>query len=299
MAEVLSSLSDALAGAVESAGKSVVRVEGRRRQPASGIVSSADGLIVTANHVVTRDEDIRIGLPNGETTEATLVGRDPTTDIALLRASGAKLTAANWVKAADVRVGHLVLAVGRPETTMQATLGVISALGEAWRTGGGGMVDQYIQTDVVMYPGFSGGPLVDVSGRIVGLNSSALARGVSLTLPAATIRSVVETLATHGRIRRGYLGIGAQPVRLPEDLAKKLNQEIGLLIVSVEPETPAASAGLVLGDTLLALDGEKVGHIEELMALLTGDRVGKQVPAKVLRGGEVREMKVTIGERNS
>jgi len=140
---------------------------------------------------------------------------------------------------------------------------------------------------------------VDVSGGIVGLNSSALARGVSLTLPAATIGSVVETLATHGRIRRGYLGIGAQPVRLPETLAEQLGQEIGLLIVSVEAETPAASAGLVLGDTLLALDGQKVGHIEELMALLTGDRVGKQVAAKILRGGEVREMKVTIGERNS
>jgi S1-C subfamily serine protease len=299
MAEVLSSLSDALAGAVETAGKSVVRVEGRRRQSASGIVWSADGLVVTANHVVTRDEDIRVGLPNGETSDATVVGRDPTTDIALLRTAGGKLTAANWAKAADVRVGHLVLAVGRPETTMQATLGVISALGNAWRTAGGGMVDQYIQTDVVMYPGFSGGPLVDVSGGIVGLNSSALARGVSLTLPAATISSVVETLATHGRIRRGYLGIGAQPVRLPETLTEQLGQEIGLLIVSVEAETPAASAGLVLGDTLLALDGQKVGHIEELMALLTGDRVGQQVSAKILRGGEVREMKVTIGERNS
>ena len=299
MAEVLSSLSDALAGAVETAGKSVVRVEGRRRQSASGIIWSADGLVVTANHVVTRDEDIRIGLPSGETSDATVVGRDPTTDIALLRTAGGKLTAANWAKAANVRVGHLVLAVGRPETTMQATLGVVSALGDAWRTAGGGMVDQYIQTDVVMYPGFSGGPLVDVSGGIVGLNSSALARGVSLTLPAATIGSVVETLATHGRIRRGYLGIGAQPVRLPETLAEQLGQEIGLLIVSVEAETPAASAGLVLGDTLLALDGQKVGHIEELMALLTGDRVGKQVAAKILRGGEVREMKVTIGERNS
>jgi S1-C subfamily serine protease len=298
MAEALSSLSDALAGVVESIGQSVVRIEGRRRQSASGVVWSADGLIVTANHVVTRDENVRIGLPNGETAEASLVGRDPSTDIALLRTS-ASLTAPQWAEAADLRVGHLVLALGRPGRTMQATLGVISALGEGWRTGGGGSVDRFIQTDVVMYPGFSGGPLANAAGKVVGLNSSALARGISVTLPASTIRSVIETLAKHGRIRRGYLGVGAQPVRLPEALARELNQEIGLLIVGVEPETPAAQAGLVLGDTILALDGESVHEIEELMATLSGDRVGKQVPVKILRGGEVRTVNVLVGERNS
>jgi S1-C subfamily serine protease len=296
MAEVLSSLSDALAGTVETVGKSVVRVEGRRRQPASGIVWSPDGLIVTANHVVTRDEGVRVGLPNGETVEASLVGRDPTTDIAVLRASG-DLTAATWASDGDIRVGHMVLALGRPGKSMQATLGVISALGGDWRTGGGGKVDRYIQTDVVMYPGFSGGPLADVSGKVIGLNSSALARGVSVTLPASTIKAVVETLATHGRIRRGYLGVGAQPARLPESLAAELSQDVGLLIVAVESDTPASKAGLVLGDTLLSLDGEQVSHLEELMALLSGDRVGKSVTAKILRGGDVRDVKVTVGER--
>lgn len=299
MAEVLSSLSDALAGAVEKSGQSVVRIEGRRRHPASGIVWSEDGLIVTAHHVVTRDEDLRVGLPNGETVSASLVGRDPTTDLAVLRVDATSLNTPNWLDAGDIRVGHLVLALGRPGKSMQATLGVISALGESWRTGGGGKIDRYLQTDVVMYPGFSGGPLVSASGQVIGLNSSALMRGVSLTLPVTTIRSVVETLSTHGRIRRGYLGIGAQPVRLPDHLMQELAQEIGLLIVSVEPDTPAHQAGLMLGDTLITLDGERVRHLEELMGLLSGDRVGTQVPARIIRGGEVRDLAVTIGERGS
>jgi S1-C subfamily serine protease len=298
MAEVLSSLSTALAGVVESIGASVVRVEGRRRQSASGIVWSADGLVVTANHVVTRDEDVLFGWPDGEAVAASVVGRDPSTDLALLRVEARSLTVPNWVESGEVRVGHLVLALGRPGRGMQATLGVISALGEGWRTAAGGIIDRYIQTDVVMYPGFSGGPLADAFGNVVGLNSSGLMRGASVTVPAETIRQVAETLATHGRIRRGYLGIGAQPVRLPDALAERLDQEVGLLIVSVESGTPADKAGLVLGDTLVALDGEQVRHIEELMALLSGDRVGKEVSARVLRGGEVREVKIVIGERS-
>lgn len=296
MAEVLSTLSAALADAVANAGKSVVRIEGRRRQSASGIVWSADGLIVTADHVVTRDENIRVGLPNGEMVTASLVGRDPTTDIAVLRADG-KLTAPNWVGSDEIRVGHLALALGRPGKSMQATLGVVSALGDAWRTGAGGAVDRYIQTDVVMYPGFSGGPLVDVTGKIIGLNSSALMRGVSVTLPGSTLGRVIDVLSTHGRIRRGYLGIGAQPVRLPEALAQSLGQEVGLLIVSVEPDTPAEQAGLVLGDTIVSLDGDRVRHIEELMAALSGDRVGKEVLVHIIRGGETRDLRVVVGER--
>ncbi len=298
MGSVLSDLSAALAEVVASTGASVLRVEGRRRQPASGIGWSADGLIITANHVVTRDEDIRVGLPNGETVSATLVGRDPTTDLALLRAETHNFVVPTWAASEEVRVGHLALALGRPGRSMQATLGVISALGDGWRTAMGGSIDRYVQTDVVMYPGFSGGPLADVSGRVVGLNTSGLMRGVSVALPVETIRRVAETLATHGRIRRGYLGIGVQPVRLPEALVNRLGQEVGLLIVSVEPGTPADKAGLVLGDTLVGLDGERVRYLEELMALLSGDRVGKEAVARILRGGEVHEVSVVIGERS-
>ena len=298
MAEVLQSLSNDLADAVETAGRSVVSVLARRRQPASGIVWSADGLIVTAHHVVERDENIKIGLPDGSTVAGTLVGRDPTTDIAAIRVQSGGLTPANWVDAGGIRVGHLVVAAGRPEGTMQATLGIISSVDEGWRTGAGGAIDSYVQTDVVMYPGFSGGPLVSAAGAFLGMNSSALLRGVSVTIPAATLRRVVETLATHGRVKRGFLGISAQPVRLPQNAVESAGQETGLLLISVEPGSPADKGGLLLGDTLVALDGESVRQMDDLMALLSGDRVGKTVTARLLRGGQLQESQVTVGERD-
>jgi len=299
MADVLQGLSDDLAAAVETAGQSIVRVEGRRRQAASGVVWSADGLIVTAHHVIERDENIKIGLPNGESTTATLVGRDPTTDVAVLRAETSGLTPAKWLEIGSVKVGHLVLALGRPDADVQATLGVISALDKEWRTHAGGRIDSYVQTDVVMYPGFSGGPLVSVGGAMIGLNSSALARGVSLTLPAATIRRVAETLSTHGRIKRGFLGVSAQPVRLPENVAEGAAQETGLLLVAVEPGSPADQGGLLLGDVIITLDGQAVRQMDDLMASLNGDRVGASVPVRVVRGGQVQEFSVTIGEREA
>ena len=297
MSEVLRNLSDAMATTVEAAGASVVRVEARRRLPASGIVWSSDGVIVTAHHVVERDDNIGVGLPNAETVSATLVGRDPTTDLAVLRAQATDLTPPTWAEPEDLRVGHLVLGLGRPGRTVQATLGIVSALGESWRTPAGGRIEPYLQTDLVMYPGFSGGPLVDVAGRVLGLNTSALLRGISLSVPTPTLRQVVETLLTHGRVRRGYLGVGAQPVRLPGGLAEELGQETGLLLVSVEPEGPAGSAGLTLGDTIVALDGQPVRHMDELLALLGGDRVGVSVPIRIVRGGQAQEVTVTIGER--
>ncbi len=299
MADVLQGLSDDLAAAVETAGQSIVRIEGRRRQAASGIVWSADGLIVTAHHVIERDENIRVGLPNGETTTATLVGRDPTTDVAVLRAEANGLTPAQWLEIGSVKVGHLVLALGRPDADVQATLGVISALDKEWRTHAGGRIDTYVQTDVVMYPGFSGGPLVSVGGAVIGMNSSGLSRGVSLTLPAATIRRVAETLSTHGRVKRGFLGVSAQPVRLPENIAASAEQETGLLLVAVEPGSPADQGGLLLGDVIIALDGQTVRHMDDLMAALSGDRVGMSVPVKVVRGGQAQDFQVTIGERES
>lgn len=301
MTEVLKQFSDGLASAVETAGQAVVRVEARRRIPASGILWSADGLIVTAHHVVEQDDNIGIGLAGGQSLTATLVGRDPTTDLAVLRAGlpagHPPLTSPTLAQADSLRVGHFVLALGRPGQSVMATLGVISALGDSWRTPAGGEVDRYVQTDVVMYPGFSGGPLVDVNGQVVGLNTSALARGVSLTLPIPTVQRVVETLLSHGRVRRGYLGIGSQPVRLPDALASELGQETGLLLVSVEPDSPAGRAGLLLGDTIVALAGERVRHLDDLQAILSGDRVGQTVTVRIVRGGQAQEREVTIGER--
>lgn len=301
MSEILKQFSDGLASAVETAGQAVVRVEARRRIPASGILWSADGLIVTAHHVVEQDDNIGIGLAGGQSLTASLVGRDPTTDLAVLRAKPAAglstLVPPTLAQPDSLRVGHFVLALGRPGQRVMATLGVISALGDSWRTPAGGEVDRYVQTDVVMYPGFSGGPLVDVSGQVIGLNTSALARGVSLTLPIPTVQRVVETLLSHGRVRRGYLGITAQAARLPAALAEQLDQETGLLIGSVENGGPAEKAGLFMGDTVVALDGQAVRQLDDLLALLTGERVGHAITVRFIRGGQVHDVAVTVAER--
>ncbi len=297
MTEILSNLSEALAEMADRGGRGVVRVEARRRLPASGIVWSADGLVVTAHHIVRRDDNIQVGLPDDRAVAATLVGRDPSTDLAVLRAEATDLTPAVWATPDGLRVGHLVLALGRPGRTVQATLGIVSALGNEWRTPAGGKLDRYLQTDVVMYPGFSGGPLVDAAGQVLGLNTSALLRGVSLTVPAPTVRRVVEALQAHGRMRRGFLGVGAQAVRLPEAIARQVGQETGLLLVSVNPGGPAEKAGLLLGDTILSLDNHPVRQMDDLLALLTAERVGVTTSVRFVRGGQVQERSVVIGER--
>jgi S1-C subfamily serine protease len=297
MSDVLQSLSDAMAQTVEKAGASTVRVEARRRMGATGIVWSADGVIVTSNHGVERDEHIQVGLPNGETVAATLVGRDPSTDVAVLRAQISGLTVPAWGGIDTLRVGNIVLALGRPEKNVLATLGIVSALEGKENLPPGTGLDHYLQTDVVMYPGFSGGALVDASGRVVAMNTSALMRGVSAAVPVVTLQRVVDTLLQHGKMRRGYMGVGAQAVRLPDSIAQQVGQESGLLLMSVEADSPAAKGGLFLGDTLISLDGHKMRQPEELVALLTGDRVGKGVTLKVLRGGQVHDIVVTVGER--
>jgi len=297
VSDFLSNLSDAMAGIVESAGRSVVRVEGRRRLAASGVVWAAEGVILTAHHVAHTDDEIGIGLPDGNSAGARLVGRDPSTDLAVLRTDAPGLVAAERTAGQELHVGHLVLALGRPGRTVQATLGIVSALGGEWRTPAGGLVDRYLQTDVVMYPGFSGGPLVDVGGRLVGMNTSALLRGVSLSVPAPTLERVVESLLTHGRVRRGYLGVGAQPVRLPQAIAQQLGQETGLLLASVNAGGPADTAGLLLGDTLVAMDGQPLQHMDDLVAALGGERIGQEARIRLLRGGHIQEIGVVIGAR--
>ena len=285
MAELLSRLSDDLADTTDRAGPSVVRVEGRRRLPASGIVWSPDGVIVTADHAVERDDNINVGPPDGRSVAATLVGRDPTTDVAVLRTDGDGLIPARRnTDSGALRVGHLVLALGRPGRSVLATLGIVSALGDAWRTATGGSIDRYLQTDVVMYPGFSGGPLVNAAGEVVGLNTSALRRGIAITVPVATLDSVVETLLAHGRIPRGYLGVGTQPVRLPAGLAK-------------EPDSPADQGGLLLGDVVVSIQGRPIGHADVLFAELGGDSVGQPAQLRIVRGGQLEDRTVVIGER--
>ena len=297
MANVLIDLSNDLAGIVGTTGLAVVRVEARPRISASGIMWSGDGLIVTTHHVIEQEEGIKVGLPDGQAVAATLVGRDPTTDLALLRAQTGTLAPPTWAGPETLKVGHLVLALGRPGKTVQATLGIVSALGTGWRTRGGGQIDHYLQTDVVMYPGFSGGPLVNAAGHVVGINTSALLRGTSLALPTTTVRRVVEDLLAHGQVRRGYLGVGTQPARLPATLVEQLGQETGLLLISVEPGSAAERGGLFMGDTIVTFDGQPVRHHDDLLALLGGDRVGATAPVRIVRGGQLQELRVAIAER--
>jgi S1-C subfamily serine protease len=293
----LEEVSNALAAAVASAGESVVRVEARRRLPASGIVWRPDGVIVTAHHVVRREDDIRVGLPGGEKIAADFVGRDVTTDLAVLTVKASDLTDASWADEDELRVGHIALALGRPGMSVMATFGIISALGEGWKTPAGGSLDRYLQTDVVMYPGFSGGLLVNAKGEGMGMNTSGLLRGISMAVPHVSLNKTVATLLEHGRVRRGYLGVGVQPVRLPAALAEKLDQETGVLITSVEPESPGEKGGVVLGDTIVRLDDQSIRHVDDLLSSLSGERVGVEVPVQVVRAGKIKDLNVAIGER--
>jgi len=297
----LGKLSDELAQAVERAGGATVTVNARRRMPASGIVWSNDGLIVTANHVVERDDDITVGLADGRQLAAALLGRDPGSDVALLKVEANDLTPLPR-SPEEVKVGHLTLAIGRPGPSgAMASFGVVSTLGGAWRTRQGVSLEGWIRADVAMLPGFSGGPLVDGEGRLIGLNTSQFGRGAGsgITIPAAAVDKTVEALRTHGKIRRGYLGIGAQAVRIPaaQVAALGLPQEQGLLIVSVEPGGPAEREGLLLGDVIVALNGQPVAEVEQLQDRLTGEWVGKPIPIRVIRGGQPQDVAVTVGER--
>ncbi len=299
MGETLKQFSEALVETVEQASSAVLRVEARRRLPASGIAFSADGVILTAHHVVEKEQEITIGLPDGGEGTAELVGRDPRTDLAVIKGTGLALDAPEWSLTDELRVGSLVLALGWPGKTTRATIGVVSAFGDAWRTPAGGQIDHYLQTDVVMYPGFSGGPLVDAQGKVAGMNTSALVRGVSITVPISTAKLVAAAILQYGRVRRGFLGVSAQGVPLPESVAERIGQETGLLVVSVEPGSAADQGGMMLGDTVLRFAGSPMRRVDDLLAALTGDRIGQPTEIQVLRGGEIKALSVVVGEKKA
>ena len=296
---LLTELSDSLAGAVERASASVVRVNARRRLGATGVVWSADGVIVTADHVLEREDDVSVDLPDGRNVPAHVIGRDPSTDLAALRVEAGALTAMVPSPAAP-RVGGLVLALGRGHgDAPMATLGVISAVSGPWRTWRGGTLESVVRADANLYPGFSGGPLVDPEGRLVGINSSNLARGLGVTIPHAVVSRVVQALLSQGKVRRGFLGVATQPVALPEALRGTLGltQASGLLLIGVEPESPAERSGLMIGDVLVALGGQPTADLESLQDRLGPDSVGAPQPARLVRGGQLVELAVTAGER--
>ncbi len=294
----LTALSDAMVAAVEKAGAATVMVNARRRMPASGIVYAAD-LILTADHVVERDEDIQVVLPDGSQLAASVAGRDPGSDLALLRLESAAAAPAETASR-SAQVGQLVLALGRPSTGgIQASLGVVSAIGGPLRSGRGGLLEQHMRTDAIPYPGFSGGPLVDAAGSVVGINTSGLGRGASLAIPVALAWNLAGTLREHGHVRRGFLGVRSQPVAIPPAQQSALSREqaSGLLLVGVESGSPADVGGLLVGDIIVAIAGQVVVDPDELVASLSGSVVGAPTPLEVLRGGIPATVTVTIGER--
>jgi S1-C subfamily serine protease len=295
---VLVELSDALADAAELAGKSTVLVNARRRMPASGIVITPD-LVLTAEHVIEKNEDITVVLGDGTDVSAKVAGRDAGTDLAVLKLGRSVETMAEVTKS-PARLGQIALALARPSRDgIEASLGTVSAIGGPIQTGRGGMLERYYRTDSISYPGFSGGPLVAADGTILGLNTSGLSNGAAITIPADLAWSTAEILARHGQIKRGYLGIRSQAVELPsasQDAIKR-KQATGLLIMSVEKNSPAAQAGLMVGDILVAVDGRPILHHDELFARLNGDVVGRATPIEILRGGRPETVSIVIGER--
>lgn len=293
----LQSLSDDLAAAVDRASAALVSVHARRRIPASGILWKPD-VVITNHHVIQREEGIKVTLADGTTVGATLAGRDPATDIAALRLERPAPTSAA-LGHGPLKVGQLVLALGRPGPAVTAALGVVSSAGGEWRTWSGGRIDQFVSLDVSIYDGFSGGALVNSAGEIVGMNSSGLSRGAAMTIPFPTIIRVAEQLLTSGHMRRGYVGVGLQSVRLPSAIASQLTpaRDVGLMVVSVDDGGPAALAGLHIGDVIVAFDGHPASEPSEMLAQLTGDRIGQIAAVRVLRAGAFADLLLTVGER--
>ena len=294
----LHAISEAMADAVLKAGAATVLVNARQRMPASGIIFAPDQ-VVTANHVVEADEGITVMLEDGSEIDASISGRDPTTDLAVLRLARPAPAVAEPV-AQEARVGQLVLALGRPTPNgIEASLGVVSAVGGPVRTRRGALLERYLRTDTIPYPGFSGGPLIDAAGRVVGMNTSGLAHGMPLTIPAGLVWQLAESLAQHGRVKRGYLGVRSQPVELSEEAQTALGrqQAMGVLVVGVEKNSPASAGGLMVGDILVGLAGSPLSDPDELVSRLAGSLVGSPAQVEILRGGQWLTLSIVIGER--
>ncbi len=293
--DALAALSRRTAALVAERSPHVVRVDGRPRGPASGVVWSPDGLVVTTHHAVERDEELEVGLPSGESAPAELVGRDPTTDLALLRVSATGLPAVEWSDGAPA-AGELVLAISRPGRSPRAALGLVARAAGEYRAAGGGRIDRWLETSLDLVPGLSGALAAGASGTALGLVTAGLVRGAAMIVPPATLRRVVGALAARGSVRRGFLGVATFPVRLGA-LAAQAGQPAALLVSGVEPESPAARAGVQLGDALLSLGGERVLEPGDLLPLLEEERIGLPLPVRLVRAGEVRELTITLGVR--
>jgi len=296
----LAILSDQLADAAASAGDSIVAVHARPRLPSTGI-HWRDGVIVTTDGTVRRDSEISVTLPDGRSIPAKLAGRDRSTDLAVLRITAGSLPTARLGDSASLKPGHLVLALARlGEGGPRVSFGAVSAVGGRWRSWKGGEIDRLLQSSLTLYPGFGGGPLVDTSGQIHGINSGGLSRAFATTIPVETVNRVVGQLLERGYVARGWLGAAMQPVRFNPAAQRRLKLEgdSGLVILSVEPEGPAAAAGLLVGDVIVKLGSRPNEHVEDLVdALGKADVVGRTFNLDLVRGGERVAADVLIGER--
>jgi serine protease Do len=296
----LAELSSQLAGATETAARSVVAIHARRRIPSSGVIWR-DGVIVSASHTVRRDDRIAVTLPGGDSTSATVAGRDPSTDLVALRVDAAAAHPGPRADSDAARVGSLVLAVGRPDREVTASFGIVSAIGDGWRTWQGTRVDRILRLDLAVYDGFSGGALVDAGGAMIGMNNSGLARGTAMALPAATVDRVLDDLLARGHVRRPFVGIAVHPVALGATTVQRhgLARETAVLIMSVAEGSPAERAGLAVGDVLVDSNGRALRRPTDLLDVLSVVGEGESLPIRYLRAGALKTVTVTPVDRGA
>lgn len=298
-APALAAFSDDVADIVERVGASVVALQARRSYPASAVILEP-GIVATAAHALRREEGITAVLADGSASAATLVGVDPGTDIAVLRLESSQGPAIGLGDASAVRAGHFVVAVSRgTDGSLSASAGIVARTGAAWRTWRGGSVDRLIQLDGGLWAGFSGGPVVDARGGVIGIGTSALTRGRAVVIPGSVLKRVSVQLLASGHVSHAYIGAAVQPVDLPEALRTQLGvpHAHGLIVISTVPQGPADAAGITLGDTLLTLDGKPLADIDDLKAALGADRVGKPVAVSLIRARQLVNVDVIVTER--
>jgi S1-C subfamily serine protease len=299
MSKELVELSNALAQATDRAAASVVAVHTERRGSSSGIVWRS-GVIVTAEHALRRDEEIQVTLPNGRVVSATLAGRDPSTDIAVLKCAEAESAVTRFADAATLKPGSLTLVVGRTRASGPvAALGVVSLVAPERRTWTDASLAPYIRLDVGLQPTAVGGAVIDAHGDVVGLATPRFARFGAIAVPASVINKIADMLLKKGRIPRGYLGVGLQPVRFPDALRETLqwNENTAAIVLEVHPDGPADKAGIVIGDILVSLAGQPITRLEDVQSHLAGDAIGKTLPVKFVRGGSIQEGSIVVAER--
>jgi S1-C subfamily serine protease len=301
MSSQLIELSDALVQATQSAAASTVAVHTEARGSSSGVIWRS-GVIVTAEHALRRDEEIHVTLPDGRVVPATLAGRDPSTDLAVLKCAEADAAPTSFGDAVALKPGSLTLVVGRTRASGPvAALGVVSLAATERHTWTGASLAPYVRLDIGLQPTATGGVVIDAHGHIVGIASPRFGRFGVTAVPVATVTAVVDTLLQKGRIPRGYLGVGLQPVRLPEAIRQSLHREekTAAIVLEVEPDGPAHNAGIVIGDILVALAGQPVAHLEDVHAQLHGAAIGKPLALQFVRGGAVQQASIVVGERKS